>query len=692
MSKSLKALCALLVTVMLVSSFSVVAAADVRASGRCSYYDWEYTYDYVLTVKCKPNLTHYSLEYVDQYVLDYVHTVVFDISELSSCKDTLDFCGKGCSALSIEFVGLDGFKAKHWTISEFPSVGGSPDKIKGDCIKFPSSFWCDYIECNDIGFVSVDFFDHVGFSTLSLKKCTRMGETDASTRVDTYAGSIFLKKVNLRNGRKTINEFMFYKCKGLEKVTIPESVTTIEYGAFWGCRDLEELEIPDTITSIGQRAFQESGLYTVTIPSSITTIDVGTFEGCSGLRKAYLPDTITSIAVDAFKDCTALDVYYPGTRAQFKQITITKENGGTASWLDAFDGEKGVYVHCSDDPNYNIYVEIIGKGTVVLSTNKAKFHDPITISAEPAPGYELESIADEYGIYFMYTFDMPERDVHFVVTFKKIDEPSPTPTKKPTAAPTEKATPTPTKKPTATPTKKATATPTPTKKPTAKPTKKATPTPTKKPTATPTKKATPTPTKKPAVPTPTNKPISKPTSTWKQEDGKWYYYDKNGEKVTGWQNLGAWYYFDSQGVMQTGWIQDGSSWYYLKSSGAMATGWVQDGGKWYYMGPSGAMVTGWVKDGNNWYFMGPSGAMTTGWLKYKNTWYYLNESGAMVTGWKQLSGKWYYFESSGAMKTGWLESGGKKYYLTESGAMATGTIKIDGKTYKFDASGALIEG
>ena len=160
---------------------------------------------------------------------------------------------------------------------------------------------------------------------------------------------------------------------------------------------------------------------------------------------------------------------------------------------------------------------------------------------------------------------------------------------------------------------------------------------------------------------------------WNEKDGKWYYYDENGNPVkSNWVQDGSrWYYFDASGLMATGWQQIGGRWYFFNSSGAMQTGWVSDGGKWYYMNSSGAMQTGWVSDGGKWYYMNSSGVMQTGWIKDGSSWYYMNSSGVMQTGWLLDGGKWYYLDPG-------------------SGAMVTGSRTIGGKTYNFDSSGVCL--
>ena len=200
-------------------------------------------------------------------------------------------------------------------------------------------------------------------------------------------------------------------------------------------------------------------------------------------------------------------------------------------------------------------------------------------------------------------------------------------------------------------------------------------------------------------------------NNWKQENGKWYFYDQDGTKAKGWQAInGTWYYFYNNGqmaanttidgyiigangamqqgkVVQTGWKQNGSVWYYYNKNGVKQTGWQQIGGVWYYFNGSGAMQTGWQQIGGVWYYFNGNGAMQTGWQQIGGVWYYMNGSGAMQKGWQQIGGVWYYMNGSGAMQKGWQQIGSAWYYLNGSGAMQTGWIQENGKWYYLESNG-----
>ena len=106
---------------------------------------------------------------------------------------------------------------------------------------------------------------------------------------------------------------------------------------------------------------------------------------------------------------------------------------------------------------------------------------------------------------------------------------------------------------------------------------------------------------------------------WGTKNGKWTFTDSKGvaykEKwaavynpyanVAAGQQAFDWFYFDKNGEMVTGWILDGGLYYYCSplsdgTQGRMVTGWFQIDGAWYYFNPNsdgtrGAMqVNKWI--------------------------------------------------------------------------------------------------
>ena len=188
---------------------------------------------------------------------------------------------------------------------------------------------------------------------------------------------------------------------------------------------------------------------------------------------------------------------------------------------------------------------------------------------------------------------------------------------------------------------------------------------------------------------------------WKQEDGKWYYY-QDGE------------------ILKNCWLKDGIDWFILNEDGSMKSDelvWVDQ--DLYYFRAWGAMqYDNWYTDseGSRYYFRSWGGAYNTGWKQIGHDWYYFDsencrahtgaleeldgdlysfsEDGRMVTdSWVTVDGAKYYFRDwGGAYNTGWKQIGRDWYYFDpESCKTHTGTLeKLDGDLYSFDADGKML--
>ena len=176
-----------------------------------------------------------------------------------------------------------------------------------------------------------------------------------------------LKQADLPDSVTSVDGSAFGGCTSLKSMTIPGGMTTIAVGAFQERKDLTSFVIPDHITAIGDRAFMGcSNLQSVTIPDSVTIIGNSAFWGCTSLQSVTIPASVTTIEYGAFADCTEItgmtipegvttigsmatpytltyitiptsvtsigsyvigggrmtDVYYAGTEAQWKAISI----------------------------------------------------------------------------------------------------------------------------------------------------------------------------------------------------------------------------------------------------------------------------------------------------------------------------------------------------------------------------------
>ena len=86
-------------------------------------------------------------------------------------------------------------------------------------------------------------------------------------------------------GVKVIGHCAFYKCYGLESVTLPDSVEEIEDRAFHKCEAMTEINFPEGLRSIGKDAFLAcKGLEEVTLPSTIRVLGDYVFYNADNIK------------------------------------------------------------------------------------------------------------------------------------------------------------------------------------------------------------------------------------------------------------------------------------------------------------------------------------------------------------------------------------------------------------------------
>ena len=221
---------------------------------------------------------------------------------------------------------------------------------------------------------------------------------------------------------------------------------------------------------------------------------------------------------------------------------------------------------------------------------------------------------------------------------------------------------------------------------------------------------------------------------WLREGDDWYYFEQNGDAVTGWKEIkGNWFYFYENCKLATNtwigsyylngdgiwepeatrdeWVLSGNRWWYRHGDGSYTTSdWELIDGSRYYFDEAGWMVTGWQWIEDKCYYLASNGALATDawigdyyvneagewepeatrdeWVLSGNRWRYCHGDGSYTTSdWELINGSWYYFDEAGWMVTGWQWVEDKCYYLTPSGALAVDTW-ID--AYYVDESGAWV--
>ena len=159
---------------------------------------------------------------------------------------------------------------------------------------------------------------------------------------------------------------------------------------------------------------------------------------------------------------------------------------------------------------------------------------------------------------------------------------------------------------------------------------------------------------------------NKPVTNWKKIQGKWYYFNKDGHRLSNTTFDG--YVFNKDGVMaENGWNFINGKWYFASSSGKISQNkWEKIGGSWYYFDKDGIMLSNTTIDS---YLLTNSGAMAENkWVLIDKHWYFANSSGKISQNkWEKINGVWYYFDKIGIMSSNQWQG---NYYLKSSGAMA----------------------
>ena len=154
------------------------------------------------------------------------------------------------------------------------------------------------------------------------------------------------------------------------------------------------------------------------------------------------------------------------------------------------------------------------------------------------------------------------------------------------------------------------------------------------------------------------------TNSFAEIDGQKYYFDENGNKVTGFKTIGTdSYYFNESGMMQMGLqvLHD-------QETGIAVYSLRKEDGKLHYYLENGAAYSGMINlDGKIYYF----------------------DNGVQSVGEKQANGYWYNFKEDGSLSVGFVNMGNSAKYYDNLGRRQTGTFKIDKVTYNTDSNGFI---
>ena len=208
---------------------------------------------------------------------------------------------------------------------------------------------------------------------------------------------------------------------------------------------------------------------------------------------------------------------------------------------------------------------------------------------------------------------------------------------------------------------------------------------------------------------------------WQQDTlGRRYYYDENGEALTGEQTIdGVTYLFAPNGVQQIGWqTVDGKRCFYDPDTGEPVTGWISWRGENYYISPENGKETSdfetesgkyiadeygvclhdtWIESPDGWKYAGEDGVLCQGIAPVGNINCLFDENCILQTGWQTVYDTTRYFEITDetgvpALKLGWMTVDGKQYFNEETWGTIIGIWNIDGTDYCFGEDGTLQTG
>lgn len=126
---------------------------------------------------------------------------------------------------------------------------------------------------------------------------------------------------------KAVEDYAFYNCATIERVTFQEGLETIGAKAFAGCTSLKKIVIPNTVTEIGEACFNRSSkIASVEIGSAITSINSFTFYFCNGLSLVKYYGTPA-----AWKQVYSNSTCYLSTEVKYVLCEYTDETGKTVT-------------------------------------------------------------------------------------------------------------------------------------------------------------------------------------------------------------------------------------------------------------------------------------------------------------------------------------------------------------------------
>ena len=191
----------------------------------------------------------------------------------------------------------------------------------------------------------------------------------------------------LPEGLSEVGDFAFFRCSGLESVTVAGTGTKIGEGAFADCDDLQSVSFAGSKVSIGDHAFNGcDGIHDVVIPDDVAHTGYCSFGCCQGLETISMPfeSLDGGSVIEAFgdDDWDGSIAYWSYT---LKKLTITP----------GLDGE--YYNHQGSTADFgcdSIELLTIAEGVKSLGWKDLEGYDHINVLELPA---SLERVNSTVG-------------------------------------------------------------------------------------------------------------------------------------------------------------------------------------------------------------------------------------------------------------------------------------------------------
>ena len=209
----------------------------------------------------------------------------------------------------------------------------------------------------------------IGESNEPLKKATVHFADESRVSVNPY--TVKDGKIVYKNGKTEvmadsivrIASSRFIGKNDIVSIILPDGIKAIGDNAFALCNNLTSVAIPNSVTEVGSAAFNGcQRLKDIVLPEGIEKINSKTFNKCLSLTKINIPKSVKSISYGAFANCKNLaEVFYSGTKEEWKEISIAKDNDALAGATVHCDGGDIVPVQTAEESIPNRDGEVIYK-------------------------------------------------------------------------------------------------------------------------------------------------------------------------------------------------------------------------------------------------------------------------------------------------------------------------------------------